>query len=101
MEYVLIERETADIDEPLQIYSELDENRREVRRVEFYDNGLTHACGGSFGREEALAKDPFPADLRTLAVPGEVTARAIPAAFFREVWSQVQERPDGFMGMFF
>ena len=36
-----------------------------------------------------------------LNVPGEVTARTIPASVFREVWDQAAERPDGFMGMFF
>ena len=41
-----------------------------------------------------------PEDLRTLNRPGEVTARAITPAAFREIWGQAQERPDGFMGMF-
>ena len=44
---------------------------------------------------------PFPEDLRTLNRPGEVEVRAIPRQLFIEVWNQAQERPDGFMGMFY
>ena len=63
-------------------------------------NGLCFAYGGDYGREEALSPAPYPEDLRTLNRPGEVTARAITPAAFREIWGQAQERPDGFMGMF-
>ena len=52
------------------------------------------------GHDEVLDSTPFPAELRTLNRPGEVTARAITPAAFREIWGQAQERPDGFMGMF-
>ena len=75
-------------------------SRREVRRAEFYPNGLCFACGGEYGREEALSPVPYPEDLRSLSRPGEVAARAIPAQVFQTVWGQAQERPDGFFGMF-
>ena len=90
MSYVLIEQNLEEEDEPRFIYAELDSGRREVRRVEFYPNGLCFAYGGDYG----------PEDLRTLNRPGEVTARAITPAAFWEIWGQAQERPDGFMGMF-
>ena len=100
MSYVLIEQSPEEEDEPRLIYAELDSGRREIRRVEFYPNGLCFAYGGDYGREEALSPDPYPDDLRTLNRPGEVAARAITPAAFREIWGQAQERPDGFMGMF-
>ena len=100
MSYVLIEQSPEEEDEPRLIYAELDSGRREVRRVEFYPTGLCFAYGGDYGREEALSPDPYPEDLRTLNRPGEVTARTITPAAFREIWGQAQERPDGFMGMF-
>lgn len=53
------------------------------------------------GQDEVLDSAPFPEDLRTLNRPGEVEVRAIPRQLFIEVWNQAQERPDGFMGMFY
>ena len=68
--------------------------------MEFYPDGLCSAYGGVHGREEALSREPFPEDLRTLNRPGEVEARAIPGALFQEMWGQAQERAGGFFGMF-
>lgn len=104
MEYVLAEWDHDLDDEPYLIYSELDAARREVRRVEFYRNGVTFSYGGERGNEGALSPDPFPEDLRDLPSPegaGDVTARRISPSLFYEIWNQAQERPDGFMGMFF
>ena len=58
MSYVLIEQNLEEEDEPRFIYAELDSGRREVRRVEFYPNGLCFAYGGDYGREEALSPAP-------------------------------------------
>lgn len=105
MQYVMIEWDHDLDDEPYQVYSELDDRRREVRKVEFFRNGICFSYGAERGNLGALAADPFPEDLRELerrAGEGErITARAIPANFFCEIWNQAQERPDGFMGMFF
>lgn len=105
MQYVLIEWEHDLDDEPYQIYSELDDSRKELRKVEFYRNGICFSYGAERGNVNALAQKPFPADLREIerrAEEGEtITARSIPASFFYEIWNQAQERPDGFMGMFF
>ena len=100
MLYVLIEQNLEEEDEPRHIYAELDGSRREVRRVEFYPNGLCFAYGGSYGRGGALSPPPYPRGLRALSRPGEVEAHAITAEAFQQIWSQAQERPDGFMGMF-
>lgn len=105
MEYVLIEWNHDLDDEPYLIYSELDGGRRETRRVEFYRNGITFSYGGERGNEGALAAAPFPEDLREIGRDeereGECTARSISPGLFYEIWNQAQERPDGFMGMFF
>ncbi len=101
MDYVVKEYHRFEEDEPNFIYSELDSARRETRRVEFYPGGLCFAYGGDRGQEEVLDPLPFPEDPRALNVPGEVDARSIPRQLFVEVWNQAQERPDGFMGMFF
>lgn len=104
MEYVLVEWDHDLDDEPYLVYSELDGSRRETRRVEFYRNGICFSYGGERGNEGALEKDPFPEDLRELQrgnEEGEFTARKISPGLFYEIWNQAQERPDGFMGMFF
>ena len=40
-------------------------------------------------------------DLVRLCAENGVEVRAIPRQLFIEVWNQAQERPDGFMGMFY
>ena len=76
MEYIVKELHLPEEDdEPNFVYSELDSGR--------------------------LNPEPFPENLRELNHPGEVEVRSIPRQMFVEVWTQAQERPDGFMGMFF
>lgn len=102
MEYIVKELHLPEEeDEPNFIYSELDSQRMETRRVEFYLGGVCFAYGGDRGHEEVLDTTPVPEDLRTLNIPGEVEVRSISRQLFVEVWNQAQERPDGFMGMFF
>ena len=102
MKYVLAEWEHSLEDEPCLIYSELDGSRRETRRVEFYRNGITFSYGGERGNEGALSDVPFPEDLRKITgQAGECRAKVISRQLFQEIWNQAQERPDGFMGMFF
>ena len=102
MEYIVKELHLPEEDdEPNFVYSELDSGRLETRRVEFYPNGICFAYGGDMGHEEVLNPEPFPENLRELNRPGEVEVRSIPRQMFVEVWTQAQERPDGFMGMFF
>ena len=101
MTYVWITYHHDEEDEPSEVYSELDENRLEVRKVEFFRNGLSFSYGAARGNFDARAKAPGPEDLRARHVSGEQEARAISRSFFQEIWNQAQERPDGFMGMFF
>lgn len=102
MDYVLTEWDHDLDDEPYLVYSELDDGRMEVRKVEFFRNGICFSYGGERGNEGALSDVPFPEDLRTITgQAGECAARAISRQLFQEIWNQAQERPDGFMGMFF
>ena len=104
MQYVLVEWEHDLEDEPYRIYSELDEARMEVRKMEFFRNGLSFSYGAERGYPDALSDVPFPTDLREIerrGAPGEYIARTISPSVFYEIWNREQERPDGFMGMFF
>ena len=98
MKYILVEWEHELEDEPYQIYSELDGDRRETRRVEFYRSGVTFSCGAERGNEGALTVMP---ENPPKPEEGEQTRREISPGLFYEIWNQAQERPDGFMGMFF
>ena len=83
MRYLLAEWTHQEEDEPYLIYSEMDEERRETRRVEFYRNGITFSYGGERGNEGALRREPFPEDLRDLQTPeGELSAREISPGLF-------------------
>lgn len=102
MDYVLTEWDHDLDDEPYLVYSELDEKRMERRKVEFFRNGICFSYGAERGNEGALAEIPFPEDLRIITGEAvECRAKAISRQLFQEIWNQAQERPDGFMGMFF
>ena len=68
--------------------------------MELYPNGLWFAYGDEHGREEALSPDPFPEDVRTLNIPGEISARTIAPGVFREVWDRAAERPTALWACF-
>ena len=66
MEYVIKELlHPEEDDEANFIYSELDSQRRETRRVEFYPSGMCFAYGGDMGQDEVLDPAPFPDVLLT------------------------------------
>lgn len=101
MEYILIERIHDEIDEPNKVYSEIDQNRMETRRVEFFPTGLCFAYGEEHGHDEVLSKTPFPTNLRELETDEDTKARTVPHSIFREVWEHAAETPDNLMNMFF
>ena len=49
MRYILVEYEHAQEDDPVRVYSEVDRDDLETRRVEFYSNGLWFAYGEEHG----------------------------------------------------
>ena len=101
MEYILVQHTHDEIDEPNKIYSEIDRDRMETRRVEFYPTGLCFAYGEEHGREEALQQTPFPVDLHELETSEDIIARPISRMIFREIWDHAAETPDSLMDMFF
>lgn len=101
MEYILLERVSQDIDEPNRVYSEIDSQRMEQRRVEFYPNGLCFAYGQEHGHQEVLRSTPFPTDLHALEDSPESHAYPITGSIFQEIWFHAAETPDCFMQMFF
>ena len=102
MEYVIKELlHPEEDDEANFIYSELDSQRRETRRVEFYPSGMCFAYGGIYGYSEALSKTPYPESPYGLNRPGEVDARPISGEAFEAFWFQLPERPTGFMDAIF
>ncbi len=103
MRYVLIEYlGDVEIDDPTDVYSELDDDRMEVRRVEFYASGECFSYGAERGGEEVLKKEPFPEDIRVLADESAgIRVNVIPPRLFFDVWNAAQERQDNFMTMFY
>ena len=101
MEYILIERIHDEIDEPNKIYSEIDRDRMECRRVEFYPTGMCFAYGEEHGHEEVLNQEPFPVDLHELETDEDTMARPVNRMVFREVWEHAAETPDSVMDFFF
>ena len=99
MEYLLMENPKADLDEPVQVFAELGDDRRERKRVEFYAGGVCFSYGEERGREHLLRQEPYPADLSVLNVDGR-SCHSIPSSTFYHAWSQSGELPDGFQAMF-
>ena len=64
MQYLWINYLTHEEDDPTESYVELGDDRRERRRMDFYDNGMSFAYGGLFGGEAVLSQVPYP-DPRT------------------------------------
>ena len=96
-----MERIHDEIDEPSKVYSELDESRRETRRVEFYPSGLCFAYGEEHGHDEVLSREPFPEDLHALETDEDTRVRPVSRMIFREIWDHAAETPDSVMDFFF
>lgn len=99
MEYLLMENPKADVDEPVQVFAEIGDDRRERKRVEFYAGGVCFSYGEERGREQLLRQEPYPQDLSLLSEGGAVW-HVIPSSTFYHAWSQSGELPDGFQAMF-
>ena len=67
MEYLLMENPKADVDEPVQVFAEIGDDRRERKRVEFYAGGVCFSYGEERGREQLLRQEPYPQDLSLLS----------------------------------
>jgi len=101
LQYLLITYLVHEEDDPTESYVELDENRMERRRMDFYQNGMCFAYGGDHGWPEALSKTPYPESPYSLNRPGEVEAQPVSLQEFQALWFQLPERPTGFMDALF
>lgn len=98
MDYILVEHsEVEDEDDVEKVYSEIDENRKEHRRVEFYPSGLCFAYGGEHGHEEVL--DTLPEDLHDLETDEYTKVRHVRPKIFEEIWNHAAESTDSVMGL--
>lgn len=86
MKYVCVIWDHNFLDEPIEIYSELDDCDWEVRKLEIYPNGtatfadMTHSMGSSM-----LSLIPFP-QLNEISSQPEFEAHEISASKFDELW---------------
>ena len=97
MQYLWINYLSHEEDDPTESYVELGDDRRERRRMDFYDNGMSFAYGGLFGGEAVLSQVPYPDPVHTLNRVGELEVRTISARDFESLWSRMPERPTGFL----
>ncbi len=99
MQYLWFTYENPDEDDPSEVYVELNPDRTENRKVEFFLGGICFSYGEERGQEDALRKEPWTENILSLNNE-HVTVKSITPGFFREIWNQAQERPDGFMSLF-
>ena len=98
MKYILVEWEHELEDEPYQIYSELDGDRRETRRVEFYRSGVTFSCGAERGNEGALTVMP---ENPPKPEEGEQTIRGYSRGCSKRFCNRPRSGRTGLLGSFF
>ncbi len=87
MKYIRLKWNHTNPDEPVWIFSELDPEGREIRKIECFRNGFCDiaTASGSSG-STALMSMPLP-DLRVLARDPEFTPVEISKEQFDEVWT--------------
>jgi hypothetical protein len=77
-------------DEPVMLYSELDHERNETRKVEVFDDGHMEWAGQSQeSGTTGLSQEPIP-DLAEIGADSEFVPSAISAEEFEAVWSAAQ-----------
>jgi hypothetical protein len=73
-------------DDPIVLYHELDEARRETRRIELFEDGrLQHSDKVDPGARTSLSLEPLPL-LDDIRAQPEFSAAAISAEQFEQVW---------------
>ena len=88
MKYIRLKWNHTNPDEPVWIFSELDADGKEIRKIECFRNGFCDiaTASGSSGTA-ALMTLPLP-DLRVLARDPEFTPVEITKEEFEEVWTK-------------
>lgn len=102
MFYVLLEWSHKWDDEPVQIWSELDDQRCETRKIEVFSHGFRLTYDHEDPRSAAgLADVPFPEDLRKLNAAGPFHASSVSQSDFEGLWSRSIESPSDPFPLFF
>jgi len=88
MNYIKVQWIHSNPDEPILLYSELDENRWESRKVEVYADGhCSYANHGESTGSTWLGEVPVPT-LAEIAADSQFQPVAITKDDFEEVWAQ-------------
>lgn len=93
MKYICVEWFHDFSNEPVKIYSEIDDERYEIRKVELFKDGT---CGYAYKNIEigktGLGKIPFPEDLNEINDNPEFKAMEITKDDFEKVWNKSQDK---------
>lgn len=88
MKYIRLKWNHTNPDEPVWIFSELDGDGREIRKIECFQNGFCDvATATTSSGSAALFTMPLP-DLSVLSRDPEFTPREITKDEFEEVWTK-------------
>ena len=85
MEYIDVLWVHEHKDEPVRLVSELDADRFERRRLEFFADGTVHALAGDRIFEGTVEIAPLPA-LHEINQDAQFKGRAIAAGEFEDLW---------------
>jgi len=89
MRYIAVEWLHDYPDEPILFYSELDEDRWELRKVEVFRDGTQHFADALHETDQtALSSEPIPS-LEEIASDPEFNPKEISQAEFEIVWRSV------------
>lgn len=89
MKYILLKWFHNLDDEPYKIYSEIDDQRYEMRKIEMYKNGTIYICDEKMINSQIeLADVAFPEDLDEINQDGQFFARYISKEEFESIWNK-------------
>jgi len=78
-------------DEPYKIYSEIDDQRYEVRKIEIYKNGTIYICDEQMNNSQIeLADVAFPEDLDEINQDRQFFAQYISKEKFESIWNKIE-----------
>ena len=86
MTYIKVQWTHGFQDEPILLYSELDSNKNEIRKVEIYKNGkLGYACENKSVNGTFLSKTEIPL-LKDINSDAQFDACEIDKEYFESIW---------------
>ncbi len=94
MEYIKVKWIHSFLDEPVLLYSEIDEQRWELRSVEVFADGRIGYANGEISTETTgLSEDPIP-QLKDIAADPEFQPEEISKDEFEVVWAKALAGPE-------